>query len=395
MNFETNVCHVQQPKKRLSLLLTTNHLLGWTGSETLLLTLIEGLLQAGCAIAVYARHWNQEWVDAYFDPCVQLTDDLKTFRNISFDMAHVQHNACLIDVRSIFPTLPLLFSSLGVKPFLEQPVPFDLCVSRFLAISEEVAANLVQYGTPKHRIHIVRNLVSGRRFSPSSPIREKLQRILVISYKIDVARKSRLCDAAARIGASIRFVGSTGDAIPQDHLGMLINEADVVVSLGRGVVEAMLCGRVPLVFDIHGGDGLVTPENFEEISTSNFSGRCYRRDFSVNDLVMEFGKYRKVYGDLLRDMATHQFGVEQNITRLLEIYRCVVAESASPLLPNPMPAVLGFCSAMAHEDILLSRQHQQMVLILQTEINRIRGTISWRITAPLRVAWNFYKKLFC
>lgn len=390
-----NICRAHQPSKRLSLLLTTNHLLGWTGSETLLLTLIDGLLEKGCYIAVYARHWSQEWVDAYFDPRVQLTDDLATFSNISFDVAHVQHNACLVDVRAIFPTLPLLFSSLGVRPFLEQPVPFDLCVSRFLAISEEVAANLVQQGIQKHRIHIVRNLVSERRFSPSSPIREKPQRILVLSYKMDERRKHLLRDAAVRIGASICFAGSTGDAISQDRLGMLINEVDVVVSLGRGAVEAMLCGRVPLVFDIHGGDGLVTPGNFHEISTSNFSGRYYRKDYAVDDLVAEFGKYHQKYGDRLREMTTEQFGVEKNIARLLEIYSCMVAEPAPALMPNPMPEVLAFCSAMAREDILLCRQHQQSVLKLQNEVTRIKGTVSWRITAPLRVVWNMCKKLFC
>lgn len=376
-----------------SVLLATNHLFGWTGSETLLLTLIEGLLENGCRVAVYARHWNQDWLDAHFDPRVRLTDDLETLRHLSFDVAHVQHNICLVDVRSAFPGLPVLFSSLGVLPFLEQPVPFDLNVSHYLAISEEVAANLVSQGIAEHQIDIVRNLVSGRRFSPASEIREKPERILVLSYKMDEAKRNLLRAAAARIGASIRFAGSKGDAIPQDRLAAVINEADIVVSLGRGVVEAMLCGRVPLVFDIHGGDGLVTPDNLHEIRACNFSGRCHRKDYTLDDLVSELGKYRQEYGARLREMALEQFGSERNMAFLLKTYSNMAAMPCPPALPDPVPKMLAFCSAMGHEDVELDKRRQEAEHLLQAEILRIKTTVSWRITSPLRVIWNTCMKL--
>lgn len=390
---EANLLPVGHSARPRSILLATNHLFGWTGSETLLLTLIEGLLDSGCSIAVYVRHWNPEWLDAHFDPRVRLTDDLRTLQHLSFDLAHVQHSACLVDVRAAFPTLPALFSSLGVLPFLEQPVPFDLGVSRYLAISEEVAANLASHGIPEHRIHIVRNLVSGRRFCPDSEIRERPERILVISYKMDEGRRSQLRAAATRIGASIRFAGGAEDVIPQDRLVAAINEADVVVSLGRGVVEAMLCGRVPLVFDIHGGDGLVTPNTLNEIRTNNFSGRRNRRNYTVEDLVAELGKYRQEYGTRLRELALEQFGAEQNMPRLLEIYDSLLAEPAPASPPETMKKILAYCSAMAREDAQLEKHRQEAEHRLLSEILRIRRTVSWRITAPLRVIWNMYAKL--
>lgn len=379
--------------KQFSLLMTTNQLFGWTGSETLLLTLIEGLLKVGCQVAVYARHLDTTWASRHIDPSIRFTDDLDNLRHLSFDVAHVQHSACLVDVRATFPRLPILFSSLGILPFLEQPTPFDLGVSRYLAISEEVVSNLMAHGIAEQQIHIVRNLVSSVRFSPRNIINEKPERILVLSNKISGVKMETLRMAARNIDAAIRFVGGVGNTTSQNSLVTAINEADVVVSLGRGVVEAMLCGRVPLVFDLQGGDGLVTPQNLAELQTCNFSGRRHGKDYTVEELVSELRGYRQEYGGQLREMAVAQYGAEQHMPRLLEIYGSMRSNLPQPLLPEPIPQALEFFSAIARDDRQLEKRRQITDHYLLAEIRRIKSSVSWRITAPLRVLGNLFKNL--
>ena len=172
-------------EKRFSVLLATNRLFSWTGSETLLLTMAEGLLDLGCDVTVYVRHLDSSWAVRYLDARAGVTDNIEALRELDFDIAHVQHSACVVDVRAVFPSLPILFSSLGVLPFLEQPLPFDAGISEYLAVSEEVAANLAAFGLAKRKIHVIRNLVSERVFSPSTPIRAHPERILVLSYRMD------------------------------------------------------------------------------------------------------------------------------------------------------------------------------------------------------------------
>lgn len=380
-----------------TVLFTSNHLLGWTGSETLLMTLVGGLLERGYPLAVYARHCDQHWLDAHFDPRIRLTDDLATLRDVPFNVAHIQHSSCLLEVRATFPVLPAVFSSLGVLPFLEQPPPFDLGVSRYLAISEEVCDNLARQGIPRQEIYILRNTVSDRQFFPTSPIREHPEHILVLSYKMTEANKDLLRQAAGRIGATIRFVGN--DAVtPNTQLNGLINEADVVVSLGRGVIEAMLCGRVPLVYDIHGGDGLVTPENIHELWACNFSGRRYRREYSVTTLVEELGNYRQEHGSHLKELAVAHFGLQANLDRLTSLYRGIPSTHLPPQLESQ--ATLEFFFLIAREDRRLTKQrlhtmssmaHSQQAL--QTEIVRVKSTFSWKITKPLRAIWNSLLRL--
>ncbi len=371
------------PQKRFSVLLATNHLFGWTGSETLLLTLAEGLLDWGCNVVVYVRHLDQSWAGRYLDPRALLTDSIDAIRQLDFDLAHVQHNACLVDVRAALPSLPMLFSSLGVLPFLEQPPPFDVGVSDYLAISEEVASNLVNHGIPESQIHVVRNLVSERRFSPSTPIRPRPERILVLSYKMDEPRRALLRETAHRLGSSIRFVGESGVVLTQEHLATAINQSDVVVSLGRGVVEAMLCSRVPLVFDIHGGDGLVTPDNLDVLKKHNFSGRCYRKEYGAEELISELNGYRQSFGDSLRELAREQFSMERNLPRILDIYTSITNAPTSPLQPT-----LGFFAALAREDLRQCKRHQEFALALEREVRRVKRTVSWQVTKPLRLLAN-------
>ena len=378
--------------RSLSILLTTNHLFGWTGSETLLLTLIEGLRENGCKIAVYVRHLDKVWATRHLGSDVLLTDDLDVVAKFKFDLAHVQHNACLVDVRAKFPTLPIVFSSLGILPFLEQPIPFDVGVSHYLAISEEVAKHLVFNRIPDNKISIVRNLVNSRRFIPTNLIRQRPERVLVLSYRMDETRKILLCDATARIGASISFVGGPLNTLSQNQLATKINEADIVVSLGRGAVEAMLCGRVPLVFDIHGGDGLVTPSNLHILQTHNFSGRYQHKEYTVNNLVTELCNYRQEYGEELRKMAQENFGLESNIQRLINIYIGLATTPAVELSASSQE-IVSFCSRIAHEDVLQSNRHLDSNYNLEREIQRIKSTFSWRITAPLRAIWNVLQGL--
>jgi len=371
-------------------LLATNQLSGWTGSETLLLTLIEGLRTKGFGLAVYARHLDRDWAIRQIGEGVPVTDDLVTLRMHRFDLAHVQHSSCLVDVRAAFQQLPIIFASLGVLPFLEQPPPFDCGIARHLAISEEVRDKLIAQGVPGERIEIFRNLVSERCFTMGGPLRARPERILVLSYRMQAAQRSMLRAAARSLGASIRFVGGAAPSLPPNELANAINAADVVVSLGRGVVEAMLCGRVPLVFDVHGGDGLVTPENFDLLRRCNFSGRSLRHEYTIADLVGEFDKYRPAYGVELRKRALAGHGLAANLPRLLDIYTNVAAASASP--SEQWQQVIAFCASLAREDLLQSRMHRLRSAAQLNEIHRIKNTVSWRITAPLRAIWNTLRR---
>ena len=102
-----------------------------------------------------------------------------------------------------------------------------------------------------------------------------------------------------------------------------INEADIVIGLGRIIYESLSCGRNALVFDDREyqgnlGDGMVTPDNIDNLIMNNFSGRYNNKSFSLEDLVEELKKYDPTYSNFFRNHIKTNFNVKDLIDQYLE-----------------------------------------------------------------------------
>lgn len=75
-------------------------------------------------------------------------------------------------------------------------------------------------------------------------------------------------------GIRILPLGGVADTRTMRELILL---ADVVVGNGRGLMEAMACGRAALIAGERGELELITEENIEEAAYWNFSGRHFRK----------------------------------------------------------------------------------------------------------------------
>ncbi len=222
------------------------------------------------------------------------------------------------EVRKHFPSLPMVFASLGVLPYLEQPPFINLNIARYLALSEEVKGNLISKGIPVSSIHIYRNIADSGKFRPIREIGERPLSALIYSYRMDDGKAAVIMEACKHLGIKCQWIGGKQGWIHQDNVATFLNEADIVFTLGRGVVETMMCGKIPIVYDYLGGDGMVTPGNILDLAKCNFSGRCYRFQYRPEDLVNEIKKYCPENGLKLRQAATDLFDADRRVDILIE-----------------------------------------------------------------------------
>jgi tetratricopeptide (TPR) repeat protein/2-polyprenyl-3-methyl-5-hydroxy-6-metoxy-1,4-benzoquinol methylase len=311
-----NAVH-DSPRRRI--LISNHHLLDWTGSEVFTLTLAEAIKEAGHDVTVYSNYIDK-LKPRFAGAGIRCVETLQEISSEQFDIAHVHHNLNAMEVRHCFPELPVVMCVHGVIPFFEQPPVADCGVAAWLAVSEEVAAHLVSKGIPESRITVVRNLVRESQFKPSSPIHRKAANALIISNRLDERREMIIRQACEASGISCRFIGGRFGEAGNGELPGLINGADIVFSLGRGAVEAMLCGRIPVIFDYLGGDGMVTPETLDGIMKCNFSGRSGGNDYSVTGLQEELAKYRSEYGAVLRERALALFSTAYGLKCYTDVY---------------------------------------------------------------------------
>lgn len=201
---------------------------------------------------------------------------------------HAHHNGPALAARKKFPDVPMVYVCHGVIKEVsgpETPNIEKLGAQRYGAVSEEVREHLTDLGVPETQQFIIRQPILLDKFQETAPLSHgSPRRALYLShypgfhkYK-SPAVIEHACD---KLRMSVKRVGFP-TAIWE--VEKEINNVDVVITLGRGALEATACGRVVVVYDRNFGDGLLTPQSYYEFRRCNLSGRAMKIDFNHEQL---------------------------------------------------------------------------------------------------------------
>lgn len=283
----------------MKILLTNNHLVRYGGSETFTIAMYEELKSRGHDVDVFAIDKGN---------IVPLVDKPKE----EYDLILINHNTCLNALRDIKGFK--IFTSHGVFPALEQPQKGS---DKYVAISEEISEHLNELGFENT---IIRNGVDSKRFS-YTPTKE-LKKIVSMCQGEFAKRMIRNCC----LDLGLEFIEAPSDYFSRiSNVEDIIKQADLVVTLGRGAYESMMCGKNVLIFDSRPympccSDGLITPENINEIIKNNCSGRRYKYPADINFLKAEIQKYKAEYGELNHNFAMENFNISKQVDKYLKLW---------------------------------------------------------------------------
>ncbi|MCX5835053.1 MAG: glycosyltransferase family 2 protein, partial [Deltaproteobacteria bacterium] len=161
--------------------------------------------------------------------------------------------------------------------------------------------------------------MDSEKFRPLREIAETPRSAVIYSYRIDDGKLETILKACGVLGIRCRRIGEKPGVLHQDDVAAQINEADIVFTLGRGAIETMMCGKIPIIYDYQGGDGMVTPENIHELMRCNFSGRLHGISYTVQQLIDEIKKYKPENGPGLRRLALELFDASRVVDTLVLI----------------------------------------------------------------------------
>lgn len=201
----------------------------------------------------------------------------------------------------------------GIYPLLEQP---NLSSNVFVSISYEIKMYLLTKYNIKSEI--ILNSIDCNRFSPKTKLNKTIKRVLSLSTKDSFnAKIKKIFDKH-----NISFISLNKFKNPEWKVEQYINQADMVISLGRGAYESFACGRPVLVMDARKylgelGDGFVSPGNINEIIKNNCSGRRYRRTDTETMINEAFELYNPKYSDFYREFALKELDVSKQVGKYL------------------------------------------------------------------------------
>lgn len=295
----------------MKILVTNNTLAGVGGSETYAYTLIselhrrgfdvEGLAAGG--LGVVSKKLTEKGIKT---SSVALSKEYDLIL-----MSHTSSVPKLAGVKGL-----RIQTCHGAYHQLEQPTRE---ANKHVAVSEEVQNHLKGL---KFESTVIYNGVDLNRFKPTTPINTQLKTILSLSQSGTLnERLKKLC---AQLG--IKLITLNKFANPVFDVENYINQADLVISIGRGVYESLACGRAVFCLDQRHyigskptGDGIVTQDNITNLLKFNCSGRFSKTEYDDAKIIEAIRSYKKELGDFGREFASRELNIVHQVDKYLAL----------------------------------------------------------------------------
>ncbi len=198
----------------------------------------------------------------------------------------INNNINYYTVKAHYPHLYLFF--LSHSPFYGvdlPPIIYDPAL-HIIATSNEVKNQIISL-LPVYKAKII---ATGNPVNVSHHLT-----LTTLSKNILVLGKDTFSQQASQVLKSLKdfhltFIGYDNQSTDFDKVDSLIKTSSVVISVGRGVLEAISQKRLAVVWNNGGPVDIVTDRNFNALAQTNFSGRGHK-NISIKQITSLISDY--------------------------------------------------------------------------------------------------------
>jgi glycosyltransferase involved in cell wall biosynthesis len=330
----------------LRILIATESLRRYTGTELYSRDLALGLRAAGHAPAVYVRLTGS------------LSDDLQAagipvitnLRRVPWrpQVIHGHHRATTLLALAAFRDVPALYLCHNHAYWLDR-TPLHPRVRRYLGVSRLCIARMKQERAPADAIAFAPNWVDVDRFLPRRALPRRPGRALVFSnYASDETHLPAVRKACRRAGLTLDVIGhGAGNVVAAPE--RILGQYDLVFAKAKAAIEAMACGAAVVLCDFGGLGSMVTAANYDSLRTMNFGFEALNRPLTADLVLAEIQGYDADDAARVRDRVREEASLTGAVQALLNNYRAVIA------LQREVPAGSSWLSDLAKLTKVLPR----------------------------------------
>jgi len=303
----------------MRILLSNQTLSLLAGSETATYTMAVELKRLGHEVSAFSFHLGAV-SDKLKEAGIEVMDNLEGKRD-AFDLVFANHFDPTCYVKAKCPNTLIVFTIHGIIGGPETP---PLFCDAYVAVSEEVKELMKkQYNID---CHIIRNAVDLERFKETKPRDPEIKNVLLSSsyYGQGSETFQKIFDACAVMNATVHATGKNFKWLW--GIEEIYNNVDLVITLGRGCLEAMACNRPAIVIGHWGknqelsSDGIITDKSIEKIRTCNFSSRAIRNEIGTKEIVDLIDAVKKHGRDYdYRKLVNKDHDIKNSVRQYLDI----------------------------------------------------------------------------
>ncbi len=299
----------------------TERLEAWGGTETYVLTLADHLQRLGHDVEVLARRGGPplRWAREHGIRAATIEPhDVPPA-----DLLISNTTAVALELSSVLPGAKHIWVGHSTLSPLQRPPGADM-VPAGVALNDRVArwAAGAADAPPITRLC---QPIDTRRFFPAGPLRDRARRVLLLGNHPSDERGATAEAAARAAGLDVVRIGASDGQ--HDAPELVMAEVDIVMGYGRSILEGMACGRAAYVFDRFGGDGWVTQESYQAMEADGFAGGATDDAITLERLTEDLRAFSPEMGVVNRDLVVSSHRAEMHAAAMVSLAQ---QQSTSP-----------------------------------------------------------------
>ena len=290
--------------------------LGLGGTETYTVTVARELERLGHQTAIYA-HAGGEMVPSARAAGLEVLGARQL--PPACDLIVAGDAATALDLGEHYREAIVVFVAHSAEYMLQAPPQIADRVDAVVVLNDRVrrAVQARAWHAPVVRL---RQPIDRLRFTRLNPPRLHPATVLVSTNYVTGPRSRLIEEACRRAELELSWIGATSVATPTPELAL--GAADVVMGLGRSVLEGMAAGRAAYVYGVLGGDGWVTPERYPALEANGFAGTADPGvALDVDRLTADLQRWNPSMGEINSDLICAHHGVNEHAIALIELAR--------------------------------------------------------------------------
>jgi hypothetical protein len=245
------------------------------------------------------------------------------------DAVLAQDAATAFELAARYPSAVCVFVAHSRGHALQIP-PQLAGVCQAIVVLNERVRRFVEHLSFHAPVVRLRQPIDLGRFGPLGRDPLHPRRALFIGNYVHGTQAQLIEDACREVGWDLSWVGWHTEATTRPEHA--IADADLVIGLGRCVLEAMAGRRAAFVYGVSGGDGWVTPANYAALEADGFSGQVSGVLRDRETLVSELRNWNGDMGHNNRALASANHGALNHAMQLIELLRSLAVPDRGPQL---------------------------------------------------------------
>ncbi len=363
------------------MLLGYESFVSFAGTETYTLTVALELIQLGHEVTIYSpQHGAMAEYAATQGVPVVSRGQLPP----ACELVICSDTATCHELAAQYPSAVRLFVAHSAEISLQAPSRLRDECQAVVVLNDRVRRSVEARGLHGQVVRLTQP-IDMLRFRDLYLRHERAHTAMVLSNYLSGPRAELMERACRDAGLRLEWVGSPSRPTPTPEL--FIAAADLVIGLGRSVLEGMASGRPAYVYGVVGGDGWVTPERYAAMEANGFAGTAFPDQIiDAEALTRDLDDWRASMGEVGRDLVSAHHDAREHAIALVELAHELDAA------PPPEPDVyreLAYLVRLEHRTssragLWLSEVERLIAVVAESEA--LAGTLRTELVEANRAA---------